>query len=477
MRRDSETLAGLAGALASDTGTAARLLAETEVLAPPAPATGPGLNRPDRMDSFDALDDARRALLVQRSLRKPPKGEPPPVNTVTAEDAEDAEDGEDGEQELPEPLREVQRQVAGLAPLPRAVLVLRHLEHLTVPEIARLTERSPAEVGRALAAAETAVPAEPYVVEQALAVVPQPEPWQVQAAVAGVHGRRRRARSRGLLAALVAVALVVAAVVLPPLLQPDPYTRATGEWVYSVTLPAGAAFEVTGRSLTPTEEVLVADRVGPDDLRCSVTVTTVERSAPPPSGRSTKVGHRSARLVEGGGLWWSLGPRASATVDCEEAEVADRTLLELARLVRPGPVPVRMPFTLPGLMAGQQVNRIYDYEQFHGASIAPAGTTETSSDAVLVAVPTFFPMPEDRRPRTVDVNGALGTVIRDADGQWVCWPTGGQHACVGSFNQAQRPPDASRQLDRLTTVARAVRIAADLRDRATWFDAREVLPR
>lgn len=456
MRLDGDTLTGLAGALAGDAGTAARLIAEVEVLAPSTREVADGVDGPDR---------AQRALLVQRSLRRTPKDQHPVVVP------------EPDQQEVPEPLRAVQRQIARLEPLPRAVLVLRHLEHLTVPEIAQLTERPPAVVNRALAAATTAVPEEPYLVEQALAAAPRPERWQVQAATAAFHRRRRRRRSRGVLAALVAVALVAAAVVLPPLLEPDPYTRGRGEWVYSVTLPADVAFEVAGRSLTPTEEVLVADRVGPDGLRCSVTVTTAEQPTPAPSGRSTKVGHRTARFVEDGSLWWSLGPRASAAVECEQEEVAGRTLLELARLVRHGPVPVLLPFTLPGILDEHQVNRVYDFEQFHGASIAPSGTDETSSDAVLVAVPTFFPMPEDRRPRTVDVNGTLGTVIRDNDGQWVCWPTSGQHACVGSFNQAQRPPDATRQLGRLTTVARGVRLAPDLGDRATWFDAREALPR
>lgn len=456
MRLDGDRLAGLASALAGDAGTAARLIAEVEVLAPSARHVQDGVEGPD---------GSQRTLLVQRLLRRTPKDQYPVVVS------------EDDQQEVPEPLRAVQRQIVRLDPLPRAVLVLRHLEHLTVPEIAQLTERSAAVVNRALAAATTAVPAEPYLVEQAMATAPRPERWQVQAAAAAFDLRRRRTRSRGVLAALVAVALVAAAVVLPPLLQPDPYTRGRGDWVYSLTLPAGVAFEVAGRSLTPTEEVLVADRISPDGLRCSVTVTTTEQPTPAPSGRSTKVGHRTARFVEDGSLWWSLGPRASAAAECEQEEVADRTLLELARLVRPGPVAVLLPFTLPGILDGQQVNRIYDFEQFHGVSIGPSGTDETSSDAVLVAVPTFFPMPEDRRPRTVDVNGALGTVIRDSDGQWVCWPTSGQHACVGSFNQAQRPPDATRQLGRLTTVARGVRLAPDLGDRTTWFDARKALGR
>lgn len=471
MRYDGDTLAGLASALSRDAGTAARLLAEVEVLAPSAGTPGSGR---DAQDGFDGPGGAWRALLVQRALRRPPRDE---QSAVLTEDDQPAGLTEADQPEVPEPLRAVQREIARLEPLPRAVLVLRHLEHLTVLEIAQLTERSPAVVNRALAAARTAVPAEPYLVEQALAAAARPEPWQVQAAAAAFHRRRRRTRSRGVLAALVAVALVAAAVVLPPLLEPDPYTRGRGEWVYSVTLPPDVAFEVAGRSLTPTEEVLVADRVGSDGLRCNVTVTTAEQATPAPSGRSTKVGYRTARFVEDGGLWWSLGPRASAVAECEQAGVTDRTLLELARLVRSGPVPVLLPFSLSGLLDGQQVNRVYDFEQFHGTSFAPSGADETSGDGVLVAVPTNFSMPEDRRPRTVDVNGALGTVIRDNDGQWVCWPASGQHACVGSANQAQRPPDATRQLGRLTRMARAVRIAPDLRDRATWFDAREALPR
>lgn len=470
MRHHGDALAGLASALSRDAGTAARLVAEVEVLAPSAGTPGSGR---EAQDGVPGPGGAWRALLVQRALRRPPKDEQAAVLT---EDDQPATLTEDDQHEVPEPLRAVQREIARLDPLPRVVLVLRHLEHLTVLEIAQLTERSPTVVNRALEAATTAVAAEPYLMEQALARVRRPEAWQVEAAAAGIDKRRRQTRGRGVLAALVAVAVVAATVVLPPLREPDPYTRGRGDWVYSVTLPANAAFEVAGRSLTPTEEVLVADRVGPGGVRCSVTATTAEQAAPAPAGRSTKVGYRTARFVENGRLWWSLGPHASAVVECEQ-EVADRTLLELARLVRSGPVPVLLPFTLPELLDGQQVRHVYDFEQFHGASIAPPGTDESSSDAVLVAVPTPFPMPEDRRPRTVDVNGSLGTVIRDTDGQWVCWPTSGQHACVGSVNQAQRPPDAARQLGRLTRVARAVQIAPNLQDRGTWFDAREALPR
>ena len=455
MRHDGDTLVALASALAGAAAPAARLVAEVEALAPATLG---------REDELDGPDRAQRTLLVQRSLRRPPRGER--VVGLT----------EDDQQEVPEQLRDVQREISRLPPLPRAVLVLRHLEHLTVLEIAQLTERPPAGVNRALEAATTTVAAEPYLVEQALAAAPRPEPWQVQAAAAELHRRRRRTRGRGVLAALAAVALVAAAVVVPPLLEPDPYTRGRGEWVYSVTLPPDGAFQVSGRSLTADEEVLVVDRAGSDRLRCSVTVTTAAQATVTPPGRRTKVGHREARFTDDGSVWWSLGPRTSAAADCEQEEVADRSLLELARLVRLGPVPVLLPFTLPGLLEGQQLNRIYDYEQFHGASVAPAGTDEVSGDGVLVGVPTFFPMPEDRRPRTVDVNGATGTVIRETDGQWVCWPVDGQHTCVGSINQAQRPPDAS-QLDRLIAVARGLRMAADLRDRDTWFDAREALPR
>ena len=449
MQHEDDGAAALACALAADSPGAARLLAESG-------ASGPG-------DAPGELTAARRARLVQRALRLPAAGDgrPGPLQ-VSAPD-------------LPEDLRLLQADLARLAPLPRTVLALRHHEHLALLEIAQLTERSPAAVSRALDAATAAVPAEPHLVELALGAVPRPEDWQLRAATEEVARRRRRSRGRLLVVAVAVAALVAAAVVLPGLLQPDPYTRARGEWVYTLDLPADAPFTVTGRTLSADAEVLGVDHTGTRSSSCRVEVSTTERPEAPPAGRSTTVARRPARSTATG-LWWSLGPLTSAVASCDDPE-GDEALAELAAVVRTRPVPVRLPFRLPARTAGQHVDQIYDYQRFQGVSLVPDGQDDSSPDAVFVAVPTFFPMPQDRRPRTVDVNGALGTVIRDDDGQWVCWPAQGEHACVGSFDQAQRPPDAGRQLLRLTRVARVVQAAPDLEDRATWFDAREALPR
>jgi len=476
---NQERVVALAAALCGDASVAAELLGGL-----PAAADHQDLH------GDDDLAPAQRASLVQRYLRlrrrsTPATGAPAeaPVEevatTTPSPDGLAPTDGAptpDGASSRHQTLEPVAAAVAALAPLPRAVLVLHHLEHVTLAEIAQITERGFPAVRRALDDAELAVVAEPWAVEQVLAAAPRPEPWQVQAAAQAASRVRQRVRGRILVAGMVTAALLVAGAVLPGLLQPDPYTRGLGEWVYSVTVPDEAAFEVTGRSLTPTEEVLAVERDGSTDGSCSVTVTTAEQEGPVPDGHATTVGRRPARFLETTELWWSLGARTSAVAECEEP-VEDEVLLELARLVRSGPLPVLLPFRLPVLPDGRSVTRVYDYERFHGATIAAAGDEEDSSGAVLVTVPTFFPLPEDRRLRTVDVNGSLGTVVRDNDGQWLCWRVSGERACVGSFNQAQRPPDSGRQLDRLTAVARTVRIASDLSDRATWFDARAALPR
>ena len=449
MQQEDDEAAALACVLAADPRGAARLLAE---------AAGPGSGRV----ATGKLTGDRRTRLVQRALRLAP----------AAADARATAEG--AAAELPEHLRVLQADLARLAPLPRTVLALRHHEHLALLEIAQLTERSPAAVSRALDGATAAVPAEPHLVELALDAVPRPEEWQLRAAVEEVARGRRRTRGRRLGAALAVAVLVAAAVVLPGLLQPDPYTRARGEWVYTLDLRPDAPFSVTDRTLTADAETLGLDHHGTRTSHCQVAVSTSEQEEPPPAGRSTTVARRPARFLVSG-LWWSLGPRTSAVGSCDNP-VGEEVLTELAAAVRTGPVPVRLPFRLPPGHTGRHVDQIYDYRRFQGVSLVPDGQGESSPDAVFVAVPTFFPMPQDRRPRTVDVNGALGTVIRGDDGQWVCWPVQGEHACVGGLGQTRRPAEADRQLLRLAGVARTVEVAPDLQDHGTWFDARDALP-
>jgi hypothetical protein len=451
--QEREELVALAAALAGDPAGAAELLGEVRVLsAKGGHAEDEGL-------------PAGRGLLVQRFLRRRRPASSPSEAAV----------------ELPPELEAVRRRLDQLAPLPRAVLVLRVRGQLTVGELVRVTERPATTVNRALAEASAAVDAEPYQLDQVLAALARPERWAVQAAERRCTARRRRTQGRVLAATLAAVALLTAATVLPALLHPDPYVRAAGEWVYGFTLAPTPDFTPEGRSLSATEDVLSATWTGHADSSCTVTLTTTG-AEPVPKGRTVRVGDRPARLTDPTvtgfkTLWWSVGPHTSGLAECD-GPAEDGVLLELAGLVRYGPAPVRLPFALPVLPPEDEVRLIFDYTDGSGAMVTPRGQTDESPNTVYVSVPSLFEAPRHAPTGTLAVDGTTGRVYSDTEEQSVCWKADRKTACVGAY-PLENPTAQQRErvLNHVLDTARLLHVAPDLDDRATWFDAQDALPR
>ena len=448
---DQDALPGLAAALAGEPTLAAELLAEVDLLAPP------------RRGDDDDLDDARRTLLVQRFLRRrapQPAAEHP---------------------ELTEELRPVRQRLDALEPFPRAALVLRHHQRLLVAELARLTERSPAAVDRALDAAEAAVATDPFTLDLVLAQAPRPERDAVRSAARRFAALRRRRRGQVVLAALTVVALLAGISVLPGLLRPDPYARSHGEWVHGFRLADSPAVTVEGRSISAAEDALSLTWIDEARTSCDVTVRTERERVPVPAGRPVQVDHRPARFLppsatDFGALWVSVGPRTAARVACE-VEVEDATLLAIASLLRFGPVPLELPFALRDLPAPDEVRTIFDFRGSVGAVLTPAGQEENSPDTLYISVPDLFDLAHDEPTRTVAVGAARGEVVQGVDGQSVCWKADGKRVCAGTFPlQDSSGSQKQRLLDRLVRTARLLELAPDLDDRATWFDARDALP-
>ncbi len=451
-----EELGRLARVLTGDAGRAAAVLGEVAVLAA----------RPTRPDQEGQEDG--RALLVQRLLHRPPL-------SSTADQAADA--GLPAGDSPPD----LEVRLARLDALGRTLLVLRHGEHLTLAELARMTDRSPAAVTRALEQAELATGAAPYEIEQLIWKAEAPPAGAVREAVGRATLRRRRRHLWIVTAGITAAVLVTAATVLPGLLREQPYVRAYGEWTATAQLAPQGTYKVEGRQLTAGEEVLGIVAATDPDSTCSVTVTTASKRIAVPVGRKAALGDRPARFVESSlltdaGLWWSVGSRTSALAQCD-GNGDDQTLLDLARQVRFVPVPLRVPYDLRGLPPEDEVHSYLDYLGTSGVLVAPRGADEESPNSVFVGVIAEMSAGAVSG-RRVDISGSAGRMADDEDDATVCWPAASHTVCA-AINGPGSPggrAERSRRTARVLRTARAVRLA-DLDQPETWFEARDALPR
>ncbi|WP_375431952.1 RNA polymerase sigma factor [uncultured Friedmanniella sp.] len=403
-----DELGRLARVVAGSPDGAAELLGEVAVLSRRSPVHG----------DDDGYEE-RRALLVQRVLRR----------RATSAARTDPVASDPADPSSAEPPSVVAR-LAQLEPLARTLLVLRHGEHLTLAELARITDRSPSAIQRALEQAEAATdastepgqqPLQPYEIEQALWNAEAPAPGAVREVERRFGARRRRTRFRVVLASLAAVALVVGLTALPGL-RTDPYVRAYGEWTSAVQLPAQPRFTFQARQLTASEEVLSVI-ITETEATCSVTVTTARARIPVPAGRPTKVSERVARFVDATdetdpGLWWSVGPRTSAEARCDE-QPEDALLVELAELVQFAPGPVRVPFDFRDLPSSDEVHTFLDYSGTTAVLVTPRGQNEESPDAVFVGLVSRTAAAA-LSGRRVDINGDPGQLSDDEDQTTLC---------------------------------------------------------
>ena len=451
----------LARALAGDTAGTARLLAAARM-------TTDRLGRRRSGVPEDDAEDVARAALVRAHLgtaREAGAADPQPLPDVD--------------------LEAVRARLDALAPLERAVLVLRHFEELTLADLARITERSGPAVARALESATAAVGATGYQLDQVVGAVRVPERGQVETARRRLEARRRRIRGRWALAAVVVAALVTAASVLPGMLRPDPYARAVGAWVYGYEVRPSPGLRVINRFLTPeadTVQLLDEDADQAERRTCAITATSSEQLAEPPAGRSARVGVFAGRFLPANedrrsALWWRPGPRLAMEVSCSQ-DSTDAELLALAALVVPAEVPVLVPVDLSGLPAGEEVSGIYDMDGQLVVLVLPPGEPRESLHAVYVSVGTIFSSTAYQQDeRSVQLGSVTARVQRAGETTTICWDVSGPQACVADFITHDDPATSREQrLQRLLAIARAVRTAPGGTDRSTWFDARDAVP-
>jgi hypothetical protein len=164
-------------------------------------------------------------------------------------------------------------------------------------------------------------------------------------------------------------------------------------------------------------------------------------------------------------------------VSCREA-TTDADLLAVAGLVVPAEVPVLVPVDLSGLPPGEEVRGIYDLDGELVVLVLPPGETPGSLHAAYVSVGTSFSTAGYQQDqRTVQVGSVTAQLQRAGQTTTICWDLGGPQACVADFITDDDPAVGREQrIERLLTIARAVRTAPGGTDRGTWFDARDAVP-
>ena len=428
---DLAELTELAAALASDRAEAARLVGETLAAADNRRRTA---NRP-----------ALRELLVERFLRRRSSSVLLP--------------GDD----LPEELGAVADRLGGLSPLQRAASVLFRLKGLPAAEVAAVLDCSATTVRRRLAEAEERLAADPLTVRATLEALSWRTPDAAAVAAARFQARHAAKRQRGRLRvlALTLGVVLVAALVVPTvrMLQPLP-VRAAGDWVLALELDPPPGWTMGLHAVTPDQEFL--QLIG-ESGTCRAVASLPSAAGEQDADRSARterawVGGRPVRYF-GAGVRWAYGEGGDVTLTCTDQDRAG--LLGMAERIRFSTGrPLVLPFALQRLPSGfRLIGAGYEGQK----PVIALARRRFFDPFVLVTLTDSAPT--GRRVSVGGVSYRLGTegysrrLCRSAQSMSVCVETQDEDTAV------------------LTEVVRYLRLAPDLQDRSTWFDAREALPR
>jgi hypothetical protein len=426
---DLEELSALAAALTGDRADAARLVGETLATA------GSRRRTPDR--------SALRGLLVESYLRRRQSSVVPP--------------GED----LPDELGQVAERLGGLSPFERAAVVLARLAALPLAEVAATLDTSAATVRRRLAEAEQRLAASPLTIRATLETLSWRTPDAAAVAAARFRGQRSAERRRGrvrLLAVALGVVLMVALVVpTVRMLQPLP-VRTAGSWVLGLELEPPPGWTTELHAVTPDQELLqLTGQSGSCRAVASLPSTPEEERVDPPArAERAWVRGRPVRYFDGG-VRWPYGEGGDVTLTCTDEDRAG-TLAMAEQIHFSAGRPFALPFALSRLPAGLRLVGAGYQDQMPVIALA----RRRMDTFVLVTVTEPEPAGQ---PVTLDgVNYRLTT---DAFSRRLCRTVQSVSICVEARHNDVAVP---RQ------VARSLRLAPDLQDRSTWFDAREALP-
>lgn len=421
-----------------------------------------------RRDRTDLDPAGRRELLVRQHLAR--RRARVPADAPTAD--------QDGD--LPAELALVAARLDRLPPTQRAVVVLTFRDRVTQSEIAAILDRSTAAVDRLLTEAVRAVDTEPVEIAATLDALAwqAPEPALLRPALLQ-HRRRRRARRRrvtgllGVVAAVLAVAVLVPTVIVPRL---PAYVRPDQEWSFGYTVQPPPGWTVVARYLTPVEDTTLLYR-GKDDY-CQVTTSATGTPAPVLTRRTRVHGRPGgfAELTDGNPglrLVWTFTPGETADVTCFDQAGQEPVLREVAAGVEFRRVPLMLPVTLAEVPRGYSLESVTDSARGSGLQLAQLGT---GAWGWSLEFPADSP---GGASRSTTVAGRPAEIFADESRFVLCLKVQGRLACLEGFN-AYDSILTERRLRTLTRegarVADTLRFAPDITDRATWFDAADALP-
>lgn len=390
--------------------------------------------------------------------------------------------------DLPAELVALAGRLDQLTPLQRAAVVLSRREQITQAEIAGLLDRPTTAVARALAEADITLDAPAgdlaALLDRLAWAAPEPDQARAAAVRAGRQLDRRRRRVALTVSGLVGavVLAVVASTVVVPRLFPV-HVRQSREWASGFALPPPTGWAVSFHYLQPDRETYAFNSA--DDVSsCSVTAEPGRTviALPETVRVNGKYGWYGPSSEDGSrALSWLYAPGALASLACSPNQ-SDQWLLDLARSATFAPTAFPVPYRLRNLPPGLTLSGIATYpleEPADGTAsalaIAPAGAGEESPETIYLSLPSD--RPETRNPHTVRVRGARAVLVTENDLLSLCVPVQRQNACLRASASADGADSDDQQVRRLIAIAGQVEFAGDINDPATWFDAREALPR
>jgi hypothetical protein len=387
-------------------------------------------------------------------------------------------------------LAAVQAAVAALPRLPRAVLVLFLLEHLTRVEIAAIVDRSVSVVAREYEQARIRVGADGYALAAALDMLTwQPvEVTEVQrilrrrSAEVARHRRRRRVLAA---VATVAAGLVVAVPTVVARQQPD-QIRAKGDWVFSSQLRPVSGWLIDARTVTaeweytslrpanPSVTGVCWIAIGVKGAAWIGTLPLVRRTVLV-RGRPASLGNTENNFTSNT-LWWRYADDALAVIECPGVADSESLVVKMAGRLTFRTERILLPFRIRELPTGYQVTSVTQHTR-PDSTVVSVSRADYPEGILQFTISYRGPGQAGAPGKRIEMPAPAGVVSQ----RWAsaCLPFGDSGICV----EAKLPVDDdgvpySHGLvgSLLQETADQLQLAPSQRDRGQWYDAREAIP-
>jgi hypothetical protein len=307
--------------------------------------------------------------------------------------------------------------------------------------------------------------------------------------------RRRTALVLAVAAVLIAVAIAVPTFLVNRTGIPADQ-RVRGNWnqIHRVDLPTG--WEVRSITVTADSEStgVGPPTASPDDQTGGCVITVYGRGVGDPAAGAVK---RTPVEVNGrpgtyappgmetdGGVLWQYADDSWAQASCDGREQS----LDLAQRVRFEVTTSRLPFELRSLPDGYQVRAVYP--PVPGSPDALFGAIDATSLDQRKDLPAFgvvvsagtTEIPEHIAGWESDTIAGMPAVLSARDGRLCLNPPGSPTHTVCIESGEGTPADLTKSLwpagrrELLVEIAESLKLAENLDDQRTWFDANDALP-